>query len=172
MSRGFVKEEDQEEAPIIPPRAALPEGLTNYVTPAGYQALKDERLELEQQLRDNPEKRETERRRRQMLIDGKLRALDKRIASARIIDPAKQPQNEVRFGAQVRLKALSGPTRGKTMQVEITGVDEADVKKQKIAFVSPLAKAAAGCRAGEEFTLNLGAEERRFAVLEISYPQY
>ena len=28
MSRGFVKEEDQEEAPIIPPRAALPAGVT------------------------------------------------------------------------------------------------------------------------------------------------
>ncbi|MGV3636407.1 MAG: transcription elongation factor GreA, partial [Flavobacteriales bacterium] len=27
MSRGFVREDDQEEAPFIPPRAPLPEGV-------------------------------------------------------------------------------------------------------------------------------------------------
>ena len=32
MSRGFVKEGDQEDIPIVPPRAFLPEGETNYVT--------------------------------------------------------------------------------------------------------------------------------------------
>lgn len=42
MSRGFVKEDDQEEAPIIPPRAALPSGQTNYVTPNGLKELKEE----------------------------------------------------------------------------------------------------------------------------------
>ena len=31
MSRGFVKEDDQEEIPIVPQRAYLPEGLTNLV---------------------------------------------------------------------------------------------------------------------------------------------
>ena len=32
MSRGFVKEGDQEEVPMILPRAFLPSGVTNYVT--------------------------------------------------------------------------------------------------------------------------------------------
>jgi transcription elongation factor GreB len=35
MSRGFVKDGDQEEAPIVPPRAFLAEGETNYVTQVG-----------------------------------------------------------------------------------------------------------------------------------------
>ena len=35
MSRGFVREEDQEEIPIVPQRAYLPEGVTNFVTPYG-----------------------------------------------------------------------------------------------------------------------------------------
>ena len=35
MSRGFVKEDDQEEIPIVPPRADLPDGVTNYVTQVG-----------------------------------------------------------------------------------------------------------------------------------------
>ncbi len=49
MSRGFVKEEDQEEAPFIPPRAALPPGVTNYVTPQGHRQLLEERETLEKQ---------------------------------------------------------------------------------------------------------------------------
>ena len=32
MSRGFVKEDDQEEVPIVPQRAYLPEGVPNFVT--------------------------------------------------------------------------------------------------------------------------------------------
>jgi transcription elongation factor GreB len=38
MSRGFVKEDDQEET-IVPPRADLPEGVVNYVTQGGMDEL-------------------------------------------------------------------------------------------------------------------------------------
>ncbi len=38
MSRGFVKEDDQEEVPMVPRRAYLPEGVTNFVTPNGYES--------------------------------------------------------------------------------------------------------------------------------------
>jgi transcription elongation factor GreB len=47
MSRGFVKEDDQEEAPFVPPRAALPDGVPDHVTPRGLQLLLDERKALE-----------------------------------------------------------------------------------------------------------------------------
>jgi transcription elongation factor GreB len=46
MSRGFVREEDQEEIPLVPPRADLPLGVTNYVTKAGMEALVQEREKL------------------------------------------------------------------------------------------------------------------------------
>ena len=46
MSRGFVKEEDQEEIPMVPPRADLPEGVTNYVTRAGMNELLEEKQAL------------------------------------------------------------------------------------------------------------------------------
>lgn len=47
MSRGFVKEEDQEETPFIPARAVLPVGEINYTTPVGYKELIEERKKLE-----------------------------------------------------------------------------------------------------------------------------
>lgn len=46
MSKGFVKEGDQEDVPLVLPRAPLPGGVTNYVTPAGMAALLNERSQL------------------------------------------------------------------------------------------------------------------------------
>jgi len=63
MSRGFVKEDDQEEAPIIPPRAALPNGVTNYVTPNGLQELKTELKQLAEEQANLGIKDDQERRR-------------------------------------------------------------------------------------------------------------
>ena len=34
MSRGFVREDDQEDIPIVPKRAFLPGGEPDFVTPA------------------------------------------------------------------------------------------------------------------------------------------
>lgn len=169
MSRGFVKEGDQEEAPLIPPRAALPEGAINYVTPTGLEELEAEKSALEDERMNKQHENETERRRHNMLIDGKLKLLKERLNSARVLDPKDQPKDEIRFGAQVKLHNLSGPMKGKSMQFMITGVDEADVKKGKIAFVAPVARAAMGKKAGEEFELKLGDEVRKMRVEEIRY---
>ena len=48
MSRGFVKEDDQEEVPIVPQRAFLPEGVQNFVTPAGMDLLLAEKQGADQ----------------------------------------------------------------------------------------------------------------------------
>lgn len=170
MSRGFVKEGDQEEAPIIPPRAALPAHEINYVRPQGYQALFDERALLEQERKNTQHLSEVEARKHKMLVDGKLNLLAERLNSARILEPKDQPQEEVRFGACVKVKYISGPLQGKSISLTLTGVDEADLKQQKIAFVAPLAKSLSGAKVGEERALNLGAEIRRVQVLEIDYP--
>ena len=104
MSRGFVKEDDHEEAPIIPPRAALPAGETNYVTPNGLKELKEEEEKLTAERANLDKENETERRRAQAVIDGNLKLLRERISTARVLDPNEQPVDEVRFGALVELK--------------------------------------------------------------------
>ncbi len=164
MSRGFVKEEDQEEAPIIPPRAALPAGMTNYVTPNGYEALQQELKELEEERASLDNKNETEKRRAAGVIDGKINLLKERISSARIIYPNEQPKGEVRFGAKVELKINGNPQK-----FQIVGVDEADVKKQKIAFVAPIAKNITGKKEGEELDFRLGEENRKIKIIAIDY---
>lgn len=164
MSRGFVKEDDQEEAPIIPPRAALPAGETNYVTPNGLKELKEEEEKLTAERANLDKENETERRRAQAVIDGNLKLLRERISTARVLDPKEQPEDEVRFGALVELKQ-----NGNIQKFQIVGVDEADVKKQKIAFVAPIAKAVTGKKVGDKIDFKLGEEIRKLEILKITY---
>ncbi|WP_298526048.1 GreA/GreB family elongation factor [uncultured Christiangramia sp.] len=166
MSRGFVKEEDQEEPVIIPPRAAIPDGVTNYVTPNGLQELHLELKGLEKERSSISIKDDTEKRRAQGLIDGKMKLLAERIQSARVLKPEEQAQNEIRFGAHIKLKNLDS---SQIHKFQIVGVDEANIKKQKIAFVAPIARAVTGKKVGETVDFKLGDEIRKLKVLEISY---
>ncbi|TRO66517.1 GreA/GreB family elongation factor [Christiangramia sabulilitoris] len=166
MSRGFVKEDDQEEPVLIPPRAALPEGVTNYVTPKGLAELKREMKDLEEKRANVQAENDTEKRRAQSLIDGKINLLAERLQTARILDPKEQPEDEIRFGAYVKLK---NENSGQLQEFQIVGVDEADIRKKKIAFIAPIAKAITGSKEGDLVELKLGTEIRNLRVLEITY---
>ncbi|GAA5043360.1 transcription elongation factor [Marivirga lumbricoides] len=165
MSRAFVKEEDQEEAPFIPPRAPLPAGVTNYVTAKGMADLYEEKEELEK-LRERASTIDNtnEKRRTITEINGRLSLLEERINSARMIDIDEQPRNEVRFGAKVELT-----NDGNSQEFQLVGVDEADVNKTKIAFTAPIARAITGKKINEVVELKLGNKLRQLKILGISY---
>lgn len=169
MSRGFVKEDDQEEAPFIPPRAALPPGATNYVTPRGHRLLLEERQKLEDSRRNLDISSDKEKRHATAVIDGKLNLLNERIASARILDPKDQPKEEIRFGARVKFKFLTGSQSNSEQEFTIVGVDEADIKQQKIAFLAPLARALTGKKEGETAEVMMGGKIQKLEILEITY---
>ncbi|WP_237390694.1 GreA/GreB family elongation factor [Fulvivirga sediminis] len=166
MSRGFVKEEDQEEIPMVPPRADLPAGATNYVTRNGMDLLLEEREELIKE-RDNIDSvNENEKRIATNFINAKLNLLNERINSAKIVPIEDQYADEVRFGATVTLK-IKGVS--KLQKYQIVGVDEADINKGKIAFISPIARLLIEKKVGEEAVLKLAKGERVFEVKAISY---
>ncbi|MGI0108027.1 GreA/GreB family elongation factor [Salinimicrobium sp. WS361] len=169
MSRGFVKEEDQEEAPFIPPRASLPAGVTNYVTPQGHKQLLQERESLENERKGLNISSDKERRHAKAVIDGKLNLLNERLASARILEPQDQPENEVRFGATVTFKPLTGPLHGKEQVFTVVGVDEADIKQRKIAFLAPLARALTGKKVGEKAQVQMGGAMQELEIINITY---
>jgi transcription elongation factor GreB len=166
MSRGFVREGDQEEVPMVPPRAELPSGVTNYVTPAGLEQLLAEKQALVAERDNLDSSNESERRIQQNFLNAKLRLLNDRITEAKVINLSEQPPDEVRFGALVTLKIAA---TGKVQAFRIVGVDEADISKGKISFISPLARALVNKKAGEKAVLSAGREERIFEVLKISY---
>lgn len=165
MSRGFVKEDDQEEAPFVPPRAPLPEGVANYVTPRGLERLLQERRDLEAQ-RATAAGSDQERRRAQAEVDGRLALLNERILSARLVAPAEDTK-VVRFGVRVTFAHQVGRLKDRTFTFTITGVDEANVKEGTIAFTSPLARALMGKRKGQVAELRLGTETQRVKIAAI-----
>ncbi len=166
MSRGFVKEDDQEEVPMVPPRADLPSGVTNYVTPKGMEALSAEkgRMIAEREALDTSN--ESERRIALNHINAKLQLLNSRILSAKVVNMNNQPKEEIRFGAVVTLKIKD--VKG-LKKYQIVGVDEADIGKGKISFVSPIAKLLTNKKVGETAILKLAKEDRVFEIIEIAY---
>ena len=152
MSRGFIKEGDQEEIPMVSPRAYLPDGVPNYVTKEGLDALKEELRSLE-----------TERVKAGdnyimvNFIDATMKLLVDRINSAVEVDLSKSNKDTVSFGAWVRYNGRV---------VRIVGVDEADVNKGLISFISPFAKLLIGKKAGDVIELK-GSE--KISVEEVSF---
>ncbi|WP_299390218.1 GreA/GreB family elongation factor [uncultured Gelidibacter sp.] len=167
MSRGFVKEEDQEEVPMVPPRADLPEGAINYMTQAGMDELLEEkeRLNAERDALDMTD--EKEKRIATNYINAKLQLLNNRIITAKIVDLSTQPQDEVRFGAIITLKIGNDK---KLQKYQIVGVDEADISKGKISFLSPIAKLLTDKNVGDIAVLKLAKEDRTFEIMNIEYP--
>lgn len=171
MSRGFVREDDQEEAPFIPPRAPLPDGVPNHVTPRGLRLLHEERARLEGRMRAaiaDGQLADYDRRRTVAELEGRLALLQERIVTARVVEPIDPSPAEVRFGCMVRFRHLDGPQRGQERSFIIVGVDEADVKEGRIAFTAPIARALMGRRAGEVAVFRLGAQEQRLELLAVS----
>ena len=152
MSRGFIKEGDQEEVPMVPPRAYLPEGVPNYVTKEGLDALKEELKNLEaERLKAGDNYIMVN------FLDATIKQLVDRINSAVEVDLSKSNKDTVSFGAWVRYNGRV---------VRIVGVDEADVNKGLISFISPVAKLLIGKKAGDVIELK-GSE--RIEVEEVSF---
>ncbi len=166
MSRGFIKEGDQEEVPMVPKRAYLPEGATNFVTRNGMDELLEEKEALIREREELIISNENERRIAVNYINARLQLLNNRIAEARVVDPEDQPQDEVTFGATITLKNIAS---GKIQDFQIVGVDEADIAKGKVSFISPLARALINKKTGERVTLKREKDETVFEILKIVY---
>ena len=155
MSRGFIKEGDQEEIPMVPPRAYLPKGMPNYVTHEGLEALKQERESLE-----NERVASSGNYIMSNFIDAKMKLLIDRINTAVEVDMTKANKETVSFGAYVRYN-------GRT--VRIVGVDEADFSKGLLSFISPVAKALVGKKVGDVFEIKVPKGTENVEVQGIWY---
>ena len=165
MSRGFVKEGDQEEVPMLTPRAFLPAGVENFVTSAGLEALKAEREEILRERKQYEGVDNNDARVNNNYLTAKLRQLEERIHSARVLDFDPQRQKEIAFGAIIKFKNL------KTNQIasyQIVGVDEANIMQGKISFISPLSKVLMNKKAGETVSFNTPQGEIQMEIISIS----
>lgn len=166
VNKAFTKDDVSHDPVLIPPRAPLPEGVVNYVTPRGLSALRDELRRLEQARLEADALPDDERTRERAVFTGRIQELEQRIVSATLIDPSAQPHDRVRFGARVTLLGESGERR-----YEIVGVDEADARAGKLAFTAPLARALLGKTVGESATFRSPRGEEELEITRIDYDE-
>ena len=156
----------------------------NYITPSGLERLKDEHRFLLTRERpavtgvvawaasngdrsENADYQYGKRRLRQ--IDGRLRFLTKQIESAEVIDPETprvgQAATRAFFGATVRYANAAGTER----VVSIVGIDEVDLNRNHISWVSPLGRALIKSTAGDCVVLQAPGGTEDLTVLEVCY---
>src|SRR5678809_1226580 len=147
MRKGFTREPKRDEPAVR---------VKNYITPSGLQRLKDEHRFLLSKERpavtqvvawaasngdrsENADYQYGKRRLRE--IDRRIRFLTKRIDAAEVVDPqaprSGRAATHVFFGATVRYANATGNER----VASIVGVDEVDLERHYISWVSPLAQA-------------------------------
>jgi len=106
-------------------------------------------------------------RKRMREIDRELNFLSRRMKAARVIDPARQPdQTRVLFGATVEI-ADEDDAR---LTLTLVGDDEQDATARLIGWSAPLARALRGARVGDLRKVTLPGGEKEWEVVAISYP--
>lgn len=171
------RDDDDEEA--LP---ALPVGVKNYITPTGYQHLKDELLRLIDVERpevvrivswaaSNGDRSENGDyiygKRRLREIDRRIRFLTKRLDLALVFDPSvHHGSDQIFFGATILYENQDGDQH----TVTIVGIDEFDPLNGKISWVSPVARALTKARSGDTVSLKTPQGNEFLTILAVDYP--
>jgi transcription elongation GreA/GreB family factor len=163
MSRAFVNEDAGNDRPDLPERP-VPPG-PNIVTPRGLATLLAQTARRQAdlaQLRSRPDRLD---RLPEAAAERDLRWLEARLKAAVVIDPSRHDLSEVAFGLCVTVADADG--RETTYQ--ITGEDEADAARHRIAPNSPLARALLGARVGDTVTWRRPSGALDLEILRIAH---
>lgn len=158
--------------------------LKNYITPAGLQRLKDEHQFLMNRERpavtrvvswaagngdrsENADYLYAKRRLRQ--IDSRIRFLTKRIDAAEVVNPAAPrpgaAASRVFFGATVTYKDAGGQEH----TIAIVGIDEVDLDRRYISWISPLARALMKATPGDRVVVQAPTKTEHLEVIDVEY---
>ncbi|MBS1142371.1 MAG: transcription elongation factor GreB [Proteobacteria bacterium] len=181
MNKAFVRESEGDGDEEVEPSLKLPAGTRNYITPAGHDRLRSELEHLVKRERphvveivswaaSNGDRSENGDyiygKRRLREIDRRIRFLSKRLDVAEVIDPLRQGDNDqIFFGATVTIVGTNGVENTYT----IVGVDETDVSKGRISWISPLARALIKAREGDSIRFQSPVGVREIDILEVRY---
>ena len=106
-------------------------------------------------------------REQQSFAEGRIQQLESVLSTAQIIDVVSLGiTDRVVFGATVELEDLETE---ETVTYQIVGDVEADIKLNKIAVSSPIARAMIGKEEGEVATVDAPAGIREYEIVEITY---
>jgi len=170
MSKAFTRESDSDSDEPLPlrPSSALPPGAKNFVTPDGADRLRAELAELTNETRPQlvSAQEDEGRKRKLQLIDQRIEQIEESLRTA-VIVPApttEEERREVRFGATVMVRR-----RGGDVTYRIVGVDETDLDRNWVSYLTPIAKALVSARLGERVRFRFPSGEEELEIVRIDY---
>jgi len=170
MSKAFTRESDdlpERPTPLRLP-SLLPPGVKNYLTPDGARRFEEELSRLVEVERPkfaavSPDN--SEQRQQLKTLDQRIQHLRQTLQSAEVVLPPPKPWDQVRFGATVTVRDVSGSE----LCYRIVGVDEMDADRGWVSWLSPIAKALLNAKLGQRVRFKFPSGEEQLQILGISY---
>ena len=104
-------------------------------------------------------------REQQGFIEGRIKEIEHKLASADVIDPARLPNNgKVVFGASVELEDQADGAR---VTYQVVGEDEADIRAGRISVTSPIARALVGKSEGAVVDVAAPGGTRSYEIVAV-----
>ncbi len=180
MSKAFVKEDGESGIDNeVEAEASVPGG-KNYMTPAGAERMRQELRKLRYEERPevtkvvswaagNGDRSENGDylygKKRLREIDKRMRFLAKRLESAEIVDPLVVQVAHVQFGATVTIRYEDDSEK----TYSIVGIDEVDLSKGRISWMSPLARALLKAMEGDLVTFHSPKGQQEVEIVRVVY---
>jgi transcription elongation factor GreB len=183
VSKAFTREDDNAPEDELDGEDdnPIPAGSKNYLTPLGWRRMRDEltwlvKTERPQvtsvvswaaKLGDRSENADYQYGKKRLReIDRRIRYLTKRLEAAEVVDPAtREETDQIFFGATVTYSA--GGAEAQT--IRIVGIDETDLPKNYVSWISPIARALIKAREGDTVSLRTPGGDEEIEILEVRY---
>jgi transcription elongation factor GreB len=163
MSRAFVNEDAGADRPDLP-ELPVPPG-PNIVTPRGLASLQARLTSRQSDLATLKSRPDRLDKLPEAAAERDIRWLEARLKAAVVVDPSAHDLTTVAFGLAVTVV----DDQGRETTYEITGEDEADATRHRIAPNSPLARALLGAQVGDVVTWRRPAGAIDLEVLRIAH---
>jgi transcription elongation factor GreB len=150
MSKAFTKEDidPPERSGRVRSASGLPPGAANYITPSGTERLRQELAQVRSAAGDHAER---------------IAELEQILASVTVVEPPSEPGKEITFGARVTVRDAAGQLKA----YRILGVDELDLDREAVSWISPIGRTLLAAELGDQVTLAQGKPAK---IVKIEYP--
>ncbi len=102
---------------------------------------------------------------RQGQVEAQIAEIEDRVSRAQIIDPTSLTGDQIKFGATVTLVDEDD----RSVKYQIVGLTEADAKKGRISYESPLARALISKKVGDEVEVTVPSGERFYVIKKVEF---
>ena len=169
MSKAFTRESDDlPDRPILARRSSpLPPGAKNYLTPDGARRLGEELERLlhveRSRLVAAPDAGDAQRQ--LQILNQRIHHLQQSLQSAVVVPPPAVREDRIRFGATVTVREQNGAES----IYRIVGVDETDLDRCWISWLSPMARALLNASLGQHVRFKLPSGDTELEIVRFTY---